>query len=135
MSIKLTQRWLGYATLAAIFLFAIYSNVRLGIRNYQLNQTIETTKQEVEELSARNEKLRLLLGFYQTPEYQEVEAKRRLGLKRPDETAMLVNGIPANSLASALEDFVYREPTPATPEPETNFQKWWKYLLGQNRNG
>ncbi len=135
MSLKLTQRWLGYLLLVAVFLFAAYSNVRLGVRNYQINQTIEFTRQEVSDLSARNEKLKLLLTFYQTPEYQEVEAKRRLGLKRPDETAVLVNGIPANSLASALEDFVYREPTPEAPPQETNLQKWWKYLLGQSRNG
>lgn len=135
MSLKLTQQWLGYLVLAAFFAFAIYSNIRLGVRNYQINQTIEATRQEADDLAARNEKLKLLLTFYQTPEYQEVEAKRRLGLKRPDETAVLINGIPSNSLAAALEDFVYSEQTPAAPKQETNLQKWWKYLLGQNRNG
>jgi hypothetical protein len=130
MTLQNTQKLFTYLILAAVFGFAIYSNVRLAIRNYELKQAVQASKDEVTALKRRNEKLGLLLGFYDTPEYQEVEAKRRLGLKRPDETAVLVNGLPANSLADTLEDFVYREPEPIQPPSETNLQKWWKYIRG-----
>ncbi|MEX0594624.1 MAG: septum formation initiator family protein, partial [Patescibacteria group bacterium] len=123
MTFKLTQRWAGYIVLIAVFVFAIYSNVRLAKRNYSLRKTIVANQKAVDDLKRRNNKLELLLVFYQTPEYQEVEAKRRLGLKKPGETALLVNGLPANSLAETLEDFVYREPTAAKPVQITNVQQ------------
>ncbi len=135
MSFKFTQKLAGYTLLGAVFAFAIYSNVRLAIRNYEFKQTIVSSQLAVDEMKKRTEKLELLLTFYETSEYQEVEAKRRLGLKRKDETAVLVNGLPANSLAETLEDFVYREPTPPAPEVESNFQKWLKYLRGSYRKG
>jgi len=130
MTLQSTQKIIGYILVAAVFAFAIYSNIRLAIRNYELRQTVQSSKEEVEALKRRNEKLRLLLTFYETDEYQEVEAKRRLGLKRPDETAVLVSGLPANSLADTLEDFVYREPEPVQAPQDTNLQRWWKYIRG-----
>jgi cell division protein FtsB len=130
MTLQSTQRIIGYILLAAVFGFAVYSNVRLAVRNYDLRQAVQASKDEVESLKRRNEKLRLLLGFYETEEYQEVEAKRRLGLKRKDETAVLVSGLPANSLADTLEDFVYREPESQAAPQDTNLQKWWKYIRG-----
>jgi len=133
MTTKITQRFAGILLLIAVFVFAIYSNVRLAIRNYELRGAVESAKEEVESLRQRNEKLKLLLTFYETPEYQEVEAKRRLGLKRPDETAIIVSGLPANSLAETLEDFVYREPVPEQPRQETNIEKWLKYFRGEYR--
>lgn len=130
MTLQNTQKILGYVLLAAVFVFAVYSNVRLAIRNYEFRQAVQSSKDEVEALKRRNEKLRLLLSFYDTDEYQEVEAKRRLGLKRQDETAVLVSGLPANSLADTLEDFVYREPEPVQTPQDTNLQMWWKYIRG-----
>jgi len=130
MTLDTTRKLTGYLLLAAIFGFAIYSNFRVGLRNYQLRQAVQASQAEVEILKKRNEKLQLLLVFYETAEYQEVEAKRRLGLKKPDEKAILVSGLPANGLADTLEDFVYREPEVVSQTIETNLEKWWKYLRG-----
>ena len=134
MSIKDSQKFVGYILLIAMFVFAVYSNIRLAIRNYALKKTVISSQEDVDNIRQRNEKLKLLLTFYKTKEYQEVEAKRRLGLKRPDETAILVNGLPANSLVETLEDFVYQESVPVEPPQEKNIEKWWKYIQGKYRN-
>ena len=134
MSIKVTQKFIGYIVLVAMFVFAIYSNIRLAIRNYELREAVITVQEDVESVRARNEKLKLLLTFYETKEYQEAEAKRRLGLKRPDETAILVSGLPANSLVETLEDFVYQESVPEEPRIEPNIEKWWRYIQGKYRD-
>ena len=134
MSIEASQKFVGYVVLVAMFVFAIYSNVRLAIRNYELKKTVAINQEDVDELKQRNEKLKLLLTFYETSEYQEVEAKRRLGLKRPDETAILVSGLPINSLVETLEDFVYHESVPEIEPEETNLEKWLKYLRGEYRS-
>lgn len=119
--------------IGALFLFAIVSNVRLIIRNYHIQERIDVAKREVERLETRNQKLNLLLSYYASPSYQEVEARRRLGLKKPDETAYIVKGIilPDNA-GNELESTIYKEA--AEPEPataESNVGRWWQYLRGE----
>lgn len=110
--------------------FALYSNVRRAIENYQLQQKIERVNADVEQLKIRNEKLKLVLTYYQTTSYQEVEARRRLQLKRPEETVLAVKGLNLTpSEMNALEEVVYQEAPPAKEEPKTNIEKWKEYLF------
>lgn len=119
------------AVIIAVFVFAIYSNTRLILRNYELKERIRASKVEVERLEQRNKKLSLLLSYYQSTSYQEVEARRRLGLKRPDEKAYAIKGItlPEN-VGSELETTIYKdaEVTPVTPP--SNISAWWRYFSG-----
>mgnify|MGYP000710493379 CR=1 FL=1 len=117
--------------IAAVFIFAIYSNVRLIIRNYHLKERVREAKNDVERLDLRNQKLSLLLSYYQSPSYQEVEARRRLGLKKPDEKAYVIKGItlPENN-NSELENTIYQE-AEVTPAPlPSNISSWWRYFSG-----
>lgn len=124
------KRFLTYAMVIALFLFALYSNIRLIVRNYNLQKRVETVRTEVSQMQTRNEKLRLILSYYQTPAYQEIEARRRLQVKKPEETMLSVKGLELSAKElNLLEDAVYQEATAPKTKDKTNFEKWWEYLF------
>jgi len=118
--------------LLGLFVFALYSNVQLIIRNHALGKVLADKKAETVKETFDNQKLKLLIAYYQTPSYQEVEARRRLQLKKPDETAYLIKGLPTasdSSQPSTLSDSLYKDIPPAVPVPKTNIQLWWEYFF------
>lgn len=132
MVIEKSRRLINYLLVAAVFAFALYSNIRIAIKNYQLRAQVAEAKSQVDSMKARNERLSLILSYYQTASYQDVEARRRLGLKRPEETALSVKGLDLDAKQlNLLEDSVYQETKPAETAPVTNIGQWAKYLSGK----
>ncbi len=131
MEKRFSRQFFIKAILAGLFIFAVYSNIGLIIRNHKLGQILREKKTATAQQSFNNEKLKLLIAYYQTPSYQEVEARQRLGLKKPDETVYVVKGLTTNTDQSpALSDDLYNDIQPAPPAPETNIQLWWEYFFG-----
>ena len=117
--------------LVGLVLFAIYSNISLIIRNNKLGRVLREKKTEAAKQAFNNEKLKLLISYYQTPTYQEVEARRRLGLRKPDETVYAIKGLSAKGTPNpALSDNLYNDIQPTPPTPKTNIQQWWEYFFG-----
>ncbi len=118
--------------LAGLFVFAISSNIQLIGRNYQLNKILSEKREVTAKQALNNQKLKSLIAYYQTPSYQEVEARRRLGLKKPDETVYIIKGlVTSNNQSSLLSDSLYADVQPAPPIPRTNIQQWWEYFFGK----
>jgi len=117
--------------LTVLFLFAFYSNVNVVIRNQEISRRLKEAKEETARLELANKKLNLLIDYYQTATYQELEARRRLGLKRPEETVYLVKGLPKEpSDSGQISDGFYEDREPLAPQELTNPQKWWRYFFG-----
>ncbi len=129
MTIIGTQKLFGTFLLVALIVFALYSNVRLIIRNNTLNERLDAAKTELAAKDSRNKKLTLLIAYYESPSYQNAEARRRLGLKLPDETVLQVRGVDYNKDTSKLEDTIYKEAKPAAVVPPSNFSRWWDYFF------
>src|SRR5579872_6705669 len=90
---KTWQSFWGRLFLVALFGFSIFSNIRIAIQNYHLNQQVQAGEDKVSQMQTNNQKLSLLISYYQSPSYQDVEARYRLGMKRPDETVYTVTGL------------------------------------------
>jgi cell division protein FtsB len=116
--------------IAAFVAFALYSNVRLVIRNNTLNQLLVQATSELQEKETRNRRLALLIAYYESPSYQEVEARRRLSLQKPGETVLEVRGVEYGRDGTTLEDWVYENVEPTPPTPPSNFSRWWEYFFG-----
>ncbi len=116
--------------LSALFLFALYSNVALMIRNYHLSQKVSTLKSQVTALNIRDQKLALLNDYYASASYQNVQARSQLQLKSPNETTLIVQGItaPTQSLSDQLNQQI-TEQVAASTRPLTNFQRWWRFFF------
>ena len=81
----------------AIVLAVAYVLLNLGIairKNYTINLAIRTLKADIAMLQTRITFLHAKLIYLQSISYRELEAKRRLGLKKTGEQIVLV---PANS--------------------------------------
>lgn len=112
-----------------MIIFAVYSNIELVIRNYNISQKVDQTKDEVSKLQLRNERLQLLLSYYQSASYQDVEARARLGLQKPDEKAVIIKGINAHGEDETLNQDIYSDQAVSDkPAQQTNLQRWWQYF-------
>ncbi|MEK7202090.1 MAG: hypothetical protein AAB669_00955 [Patescibacteria group bacterium] len=117
--------------LVGLFVFAVYSNINLIVRNHKLGTILREKKIQTAQQAFNNSKLKLLIAYYQTPSFQEVEARRRLGLKKPDENVYTIKGLTTTTDQSpALSDNLYNDIQPAPPTTKTNIQLWWQYFFG-----
>ncbi|HUD20892.1 MAG TPA: septum formation initiator family protein [Candidatus Saccharimonadales bacterium] len=124
------KKWSLQLAIIAAFLFAVYSNVNKVMDNNRLNEKVNQEKQSVENLKIQNTRLDELLAYYQSPSYQEVEARRRLSLKKPDETVIVVKNFPVSNQNGDLTDQIYQESPAPAPQTQSNISRWWNYFFG-----
>ena len=113
-----------------VFVFAVYSNVRAVIQNNKLAEEVNSTKQSVNDMETQAKKLELLSMYYQSSSYQEVEARRRLGLQKPGETVVIVKGIPSDSTLN-FESIDSPSSHPAATPSQSNPARWWSYFFAK----
>ena len=100
--------------------FLLYQAVYL---NYNTNQKIASLKKEIKEVEADKKSLQTLIAYYQTPAFQELEARKKLGLKMPGEKAIKVE-VAQSPVAKVQEE----EHTSDKVTP--NYQKWLDFISG-----
>lgn len=125
-------RWSWRVLIGGTLVFALYSNINVFLRNQTLGQRANQSQAEVEAIKQRNYRLQLLLAYYQTQSYQETEARRRLGLKKPDETAVIIKGATSAQTTEQFANqdlFEISKPQPVTPP--SNASQWWQYFFGK----
>jgi len=112
----------------ALFLFAVTSNIQKIISNNKLNERVRQSKEDLAMLEAKSKKLELLSTYYQSTTYQEVEARRRLAMQKPDEKVVIIKGIPTDS-TNNFETL--SEPTEnSNTKSQSNPARWWQYFFG-----
>ncbi len=126
-----TQSLFGRLALALFIVFALYSNVRLIIRNQKLTQRLKQVNEDNNQKELGNKKLGLLIYYYGSSAYQDVAARQKLNMKKPDETMIAFKGLSADDTRSTL-DSIYNNISPTAPPPQSNFSRWWQYFFGQN---
>ena len=105
----------------ALIYFAFLAG-RSIYQNWQTNQEAKKIKTEIETLEIENQNLKSQIAYYQTPSFKEKEARRKLGLVKPDEKVVILSKEPpkANNNPPALS-----EEKPTKP----NYQLWWEFFL------
>ena len=112
------------------FLLAIYLIFLVGrsvYLNYRVRQRVAQIEAETKRLKGENQRLTNLISYYQTETFRELEARSKLGLKKPGETVIAV---PENADEPAEEQFRPEEES-TQPESTPNYIKWWEYLFGE----
>ncbi|PIX30991.1 hypothetical protein COZ61_02165, partial [Candidatus Berkelbacteria bacterium CG_4_8_14_3_um_filter_33_6] len=102
-------------------------------KNYQINKVVATLKENIEKIKQENTDLENMKLFYQTLTFADIEARRRLNLKRvdekvfsilPDELKQKSELIAQTSKASENKD----DNQISSQDP--NQYKWYQYLIG-----
>lgn len=123
------KKWALQLLIIAAFLFAVYSNINKVIDNNHMSEAVDQEKQLVANLQTQNTRLNELLTYYQSPSYQDVEARERLSLKMPDETVLVIKNFPQSDQNGDLTDQLYQESPPSTSQTQSNISRWWNYFF------
>lgn len=73
-----------------VVLYTGYSLSMAVWRNISVNKRITELTSEIARIKQENEKQQNLMLYYQTDEFKEIELRRRLGYKRPDEQVVVL---------------------------------------------
>ncbi len=120
-------------TMLALFIAYVLLNLGRAIRtNYHTNKQIHELKQQIALSITQTIFLKNELVYYKSRSYQELEAKRRLGLKRPRETVVLVpsNTDPAISqpISNPVREQAVDEQRSFFDEASANANTWVTWL-------
>lgn len=94
-------------------------------RNYKLQKELSKKQQELQLIEVESITLELEKKYYQTREYQELAARKNLGLVLPGEMVLI---LPPNTSADSTSK---KESTDKITK-KSNFQEWMDFLSGAN---
>lgn len=105
-------------------LFLLYQSVYF---NYQRSQNIKSIKEEIVALEGKQRKIEALIAYYKTDSFQELEARKKLGLKMPGEIVVKVDV--KNQEKNYLE--ANHQKQDSQPKQKTNIELWGDFLAGR----
>jgi|JI6StandDraft_1071083.scaffolds.fasta_scaffold462168_1 cell division protein FtsB len=109
---------------AMVIVVASIWNTMLTLqKNFLLQQQVNTLEQEIMISQLEVDTLRLQQQYLQSPEYQELTAREKLGKAAPGESVVNLPPLPPEPEVEE-ETFV---PT----DQLTNFQKWMRFFFGR----
>lgn len=122
----------GFFRKALVYALVIYVFIILGRSiwlNWVLKNEIDHMKQEIILLSQQNTDLENLIIYYQSDSFKELEARAKLGLKKPGETVV---SIPVRKFqdyeAETANDRTAISGT-SNKTKDPNWVAWWKYIF------
>ncbi len=130
--IKYRYLSLNNVVLAVALLMAFgwaWGSVSMMQRNYTLQRKLDTKERQLTLNQLEVQNLEFQRNYYQSTEYQELAARRYLGLVNPGEKVLI---LPPNSAqAKADTNSTTNSTTVSIPQP-SNFRQWLDFLSGKN---
>jgi len=103
-----------------------YCAVKENKRSRQIENEIETLRQEAEKLRQNNQNMSEKIGYFDTPEFQEKIAKEKLNLQKENENVAIIKPSPTLRISESEEKTAKEEDY--LPE-KPNYEKWWDYFF------
>jgi cell division protein FtsB len=127
---KFSSDFMSIAVKAVLILIAGFILFSLGKsiwKNYLVVQNINAVKNDIINAENENKNLKNLIIYYQTDTYKELEARRKLGYKKPGENVLIIPEInPREETKTNLN-------TPKNDQSQenqtANFFKWYHYVI------
>lgn len=110
-------------------IFVLISVVKETYKKNQIQKEISKLQEEAQKINKENSEIREKIAYFESREYQEKEAKDKLGLQNPDEKVIIVTpsvekitgeNVPINE--NNAPRFVLKEELPI-------YKKWWNYFF------
>ena len=103
------------------FGFLIYQSV---YSNYEVNNTISQLKKELNKVQSDQRDLQTLIAYYQTESFRELEARKKLGMRKPGEKVIVVE-VPQDERRAVETELTEQE------EIRPNYILWLDYISGK----
>lgn len=107
--------------LVVIFVFAFISLGKESYRYFRIVQEVKDLEKKIGDLKTSNEELIKTREFYQSEEFLEQEAKKKLGYAKEGESVIIIT----SDQEQELEPQAQAQP----PAKTSNFKLWWDYFL------
>jgi len=112
-----------FGILVAIYIgFYLVTTIR---NNYELQQQISAEQQQITNLQTSNQTLKYQIEYYSTSDYQQEEARAKLGLQAPGEGVIL---LPQSSSGTTTTPTSAK--TKSAPKL-SHWQQWINFLEGK----
>jgi len=127
------EKYLNLASKVIIFVFVIYTLFLLGkslFINYELRQSIQKLNEQIATLEQQKKDLNNLILYYQSDSFKELEARRKLGLKKPGEKVYLISA--TTSAPMNFEEEMKEEQEKVSSKEKilnkSNWSLWWDFF-------
>lgn len=97
-------------------------------RSNVIDDEINALKEEAKKVKANNDLLEERITYFQSSDYQEMEAKKKLNLKKEGEEVVVIQ---SSQKDEPVSESVEESRTPEIVDNRKNYQKWWDYLFNQ----
>jgi cell division protein FtsB len=111
---------------AAILLVVGVSTVRETYMSWTVDQEIKTLEQKAQDLEGRKNDLAAMALKMQSQDFIEQQARSKLGLQKPGEKVVVLEGVPVGQ--AAWQESQPATQTATTDASESNLHKWWRYF-------
>lgn len=105
-----------------------YQSYQEHVRNAKIQEEIDALQAEAEKIRRENETLTQRIEYFASPDFQEQEAKKKLGLRRQEESVLAIREDP-----SVATDLGLPETRPVEERKEAvmlpNYKKWWQQFF------
>ncbi|MGB0757064.1 MAG: FtsB family cell division protein [Patescibacteria group bacterium] len=116
----LFSRTLFIVLIGVMLVFSV-SLLREVNRKQEIKNEIVMLEDELVSMETENTRLEHLIEYLKTDEYAELEAKKRLGLKKEGENVILVTEAEAAVVSTTRVD----------ERDSSNWSLWWKYFFNK----
>jgi len=114
----------------ALFLLVGVSTARETYRGWSVDREIQSLEAQAENLEGRKLKLLAMADKISSPDKVELEARTRLGWKKPGEQVAVLTGYQAIGGQQTSEEFVA---VPVEPAPKSIPKQWFDYFFHSKR--
>ncbi|MFA4937484.1 MAG: septum formation initiator family protein [Patescibacteria group bacterium] len=116
----ITSRLFIIIAIIAIVIIGVAFTKNL-VRRAELTTEINALHSKVASFEQKNQELSGLIEYLKSSEFQEKEARLRMGLRKPDEQVIIL----PNESQNVEGDLSSMQPK----MDEANWQKWWNYFF------
>ena len=97
-------------------------------RNHRIQQEVSALEIEAAKIRRENETLSEKISYFSSSDFREQEAKQKLGLKKVEETAVVIKLAPAFKAEEGVASMTNRD-TSKENQNMPNYEKWWKIFF------
>lgn len=109
-----------------------WGSIGMMQRNYGLQKEIDTKSRQEKLVELETQSVEYQQKYYQSSEFQELSARKYLGLVAPGEKVLV---LPPNTDAAKNAGTGTVKSNPQIAEPPSNIEQWTNFLFGGNHKG
>ena len=104
--------------LGVVLLLIMIFTAKVLIEKYRIDKEISKLQAQIEKIKKNNEQLTSLVKYYNSPSYQEQQAREKLNLKKDGESVVALPQQDTRDASQQVQD-----------QKQSNFKQWFDYFF------